>query len=188
MKYAPQHGLDKDRAAALVIARRGLGFRERVPRTYRKLLENREFLKYALFMWSWRRQELREELEAEGNRWVRKRLRRFIRQATLAIRGLEGRLKALMQSPGSDPAFPAGTARGKKSRSGRTQVRNKGWRVLRAAVVVPLLASLSEGLHPPETGFGFRGMREAGEVVGPYTWCRGYGWSENTAGWGFGLP
>ena len=31
LKYAPQYGLDKDRAAALVIARRGLGFRRKFP-------------------------------------------------------------------------------------------------------------------------------------------------------------
>lgn len=139
LKYAPQYGLDKDRAAALVIARRGLGFRERIPKTYRELLGDREFLRYALFMWSWRRQELRERLKTETNRWVRNRLRSLIGQATLAIKTLEDRVKALSQSPGSDPAYPAGTARWKKSWSGRAQVRNKGWKVLRATLVLPLL-------------------------------------------------
>ena len=38
LKYAPQYSLDKDAAAALVIARRGLGLKEKVPKNYRKFL------------------------------------------------------------------------------------------------------------------------------------------------------
>ncbi len=40
LKYAPQVSLTKDIASAWVIARRGLGFSERLPRNYRNFIEN----------------------------------------------------------------------------------------------------------------------------------------------------
>jgi len=36
LKYAPQYNLSRHTAAAMVIARRGMGFRERVPKSYQK--------------------------------------------------------------------------------------------------------------------------------------------------------
>ena len=36
MKYAPQYNLSRHTAAAMVIARRGLGFRESIPKSYQK--------------------------------------------------------------------------------------------------------------------------------------------------------
>ena len=35
LKYAPIYNIDKDVAGAYVIARRGLGFEERLPKNYR---------------------------------------------------------------------------------------------------------------------------------------------------------
>ncbi len=40
LKYAPQLSLTKDIASAWVIARRGLGFKERIPKNYRLLIES----------------------------------------------------------------------------------------------------------------------------------------------------
>jgi IS605 OrfB family transposase len=48
LKYAPIYGIDKDIASAYVIARRGLGFKESLPKNYRKLLEDKEFLSYSV--------------------------------------------------------------------------------------------------------------------------------------------
>ena len=39
LKYAPQHMLTKDVASAYVIARRGLGLKERIPKAYKDILE-----------------------------------------------------------------------------------------------------------------------------------------------------
>ncbi len=39
LKYAPQYMLTKDVASAYVIARRGLGLRERLPKAYKDLLK-----------------------------------------------------------------------------------------------------------------------------------------------------
>jgi len=46
LKYAPIYNIDKDIAGAYVIARRGLGFKESLPKNYQKLLEDKEFLSY----------------------------------------------------------------------------------------------------------------------------------------------
>ncbi len=43
LKYAPQHGLGKDSAEALVIARRGLGLRDELPENYQKLISDTDF-------------------------------------------------------------------------------------------------------------------------------------------------
>lgn len=75
LKYAPQCGLDKDRAAALVIARRGLGLWDKIPKNYRNLLDDREYLQYALFRWKALREELDGRLEAESNPWKKNCLR-----------------------------------------------------------------------------------------------------------------
>ncbi|GAV25909.1 ISChy5, transposase, partial [Carboxydothermus islandicus] len=40
LKYAPQFNLTKDKAAAYVIARRGLALREKIPLKYKELLES----------------------------------------------------------------------------------------------------------------------------------------------------
>jgi hypothetical protein len=59
LKYAPQFLLDKDRAAALVIARRALGFEEKMPKHYERLLGDGEFLGYAIAYWEEKVEELR---------------------------------------------------------------------------------------------------------------------------------
>jgi hypothetical protein len=48
LKYSPMLGIDKDVASAYVIGRRGLGFEERLPKNYRRLLEDKEFLSYSV--------------------------------------------------------------------------------------------------------------------------------------------
>ncbi len=48
LKYAPIYRINKDVASAYVIARRGLGFKESLPKNYRKLLEDKEFLSYSV--------------------------------------------------------------------------------------------------------------------------------------------
>jgi transposase, putative, N-terminal domain len=48
LKYAPQFNIDKDIAAAFVIARRGLGFKERLPKNYKESLNDTDFLSYTI--------------------------------------------------------------------------------------------------------------------------------------------
>ena len=48
LKYAPLYNIDKDTAGAYVIARRGLGFKERLPKNYKALLKDADFLSYTI--------------------------------------------------------------------------------------------------------------------------------------------
>jgi IS605 OrfB family transposase len=65
LKYAPLYNIDKDMAGAYVIARRGLGFKERLPKNYKELLEDAEFLSYTIAKIEGKivkiKQEMREE-------------------------------------------------------------------------------------------------------------------------------
>jgi transposase, putative, N-terminal domain len=47
LKYAPQFNIDKDIAAAFVIARRGLGYKEKLPKNYKELLSDKDFLLFS---------------------------------------------------------------------------------------------------------------------------------------------
>jgi len=79
-------------------------------------------------------------LEAESNPWKKNCLRAEIRKASREIKALERRLKGLKGgSPGSNLVLPQEANRGKKPPRGRSSDLQQGWRVLRAAVVVPLL-------------------------------------------------
>jgi transposase, IS605 OrfB family, central region len=43
LKYSPQYNIDKDIAGAFVIARRGLGYKEKLPKNYKELLNDIDF-------------------------------------------------------------------------------------------------------------------------------------------------
>jgi transposase len=62
LKYAPLYNIDKDTAGAYAIARRGLGFKETLPKNYRKLLEDKEFLYYSVARVEDRIARLRKEI------------------------------------------------------------------------------------------------------------------------------
>jgi IS605 OrfB family transposase len=67
LKYSPQLGIDKDIAGAYVIARRGLGLEESVPKNYRRLLKDKRFLNYLELSLKQRQEELEEKLNKETN-------------------------------------------------------------------------------------------------------------------------
>jgi transposase, putative, N-terminal domain len=48
LKYSPQYNIDKDIAGAYVIARRGLGYKEKLPKNYKELLNDIDFLLYTI--------------------------------------------------------------------------------------------------------------------------------------------
>jgi len=91
LKYAPLYNIDKDTAGAYVIARRGLGFKERLPKNYRNLLEDKEFLSYSVAKVEDRIAKLRKEIGEEKNEYKRNKLRSDLRR-------LKGKLKLLLGS------------------------------------------------------------------------------------------
>ncbi len=125
LKYAPQLSLSKDVAAAYVIGRRALGFREKLPRGYERLLRDERFRDHVQGFYASKVQELRAKRSAEPNPYLRRRLSREIGKAKrhLAL------FSSLQGSPGSQEG----------STEGRNLLGGNPWRVLRVGTFLPLL-------------------------------------------------
>jgi IS605 OrfB family transposase len=147
LKYAPQFLLDKDRAAAFVIARRALGFEERLPAHYERLLQDGAFLEYATAYWMDRIAELRERLKGEKSKPKRNALRAELKRARESLRLSQSRMR-VQQSVGGGTVFPCPADRGKEPVRGRASARRSGWEVVRAVLVEPILGRSFRDLSP----------------------------------------
>jgi IS605 OrfB family transposase len=118
LKYAPQFMVSKDVAAAYVIARRGLGLKERIPYNYIALLSRLDVNSL---------EELKEYVKkVVKNPYVRKKQFREI-----------DRVIEMLQSPGSESGRLSEPLGGTSEDGRRKDTRNL-WRVLKVAVVTPL--------------------------------------------------
>ncbi|TFU26301.1 IS200/IS605 family accessory protein TnpB-related protein [Thermus tengchongensis] len=125
LKYAPQLSLSKDVAAAYVIGRRALGFKEKLPKGYGKLLRDERFRGHVQGFYASRVQELCAKRSAEPNPYLRRRLSREIGKAKRHL----SLLSSLQGSPGSQEG----------STEGRNLLGGNPWRVLRVGLFLPLL-------------------------------------------------
>jgi hypothetical protein len=149
LKYAPQFLLDKDRAAALVIARRALGFEEKMPKHYERLLGDGEFLGYVIAYWEEKVEELRARKREEKNKWKRNAVRGSLEKAKKSI-------QLLKESVGGEPvgatyqvAPSQETAnRWKEPVRGGPKRPQKAWQVAYAALAEPLLGRSFRDLSP----------------------------------------
>jgi IS605 OrfB family transposase len=141
LKYSPMLGIDKDVAGAYVIARRGLGFEEKLPKNYRELLKDKEFLAYAIAKVDEQINKLKSELKKETNEYKKnalrervKRLRKYL-ELLLSYTRDSGKSEPATQEPVTPtPATPRKMERVR----GPTHVRQKSWRVLSVALAVLL--------------------------------------------------
>ncbi len=125
LKYAPQLSLSKDVAAAYVIGRRALGFQEKLPKGYQKLLQDKSFRDHAQNFYASKVQEFTARHRAERNPHLKRKLARELRKAHRSL----SLLSSLQGSPGSQ----------KGSTEGRNPFGANPWRVLRAGTFLPLL-------------------------------------------------
>ena len=141
LKYAPLYNIDEDTAGAYVIARRGFGFKERLPKNYRKLLEDKEFLSYSVAMVEGRIAKLRKEIGEEKNEYKRNKLRSDLRR-------LKGKLKlllgSLLDSGESETAAQQAVNRELKPMRGRVKALQKSWQVLSVALALSCIESLKD--------------------------------------------
>ena len=117
LKYAPQFMVTKDVAAAYVVARRGLGLKERIPSNYMEFLRLLD----------------RSSLE-ELKEYVSKTVKNVVLRKK-QIKEIENVIR-MIQSPGSEPGKVSGPLGG--TSSGTCGKGHNLWRVLRVAVVTPL--------------------------------------------------
>jgi IS605 OrfB family transposase len=141
LKYAPLYNIDKDTAGAYVIARRGLGFKERMPKNYKKLLKDKEFLSYSVAKVEDRIAKLGKEIEAEKNEYKRNKLRSDLKRLKGELKLL---LKSLLDSGESKTAAQQTVNRKMERVRGLTHVRQKSWQVLSVALAYSCLESLRD--------------------------------------------
>jgi len=141
LKYAPQLSIDKDIAGAYVIGRRGFGFEERLPKNYRELLKDKEFLAYAIAKVDERINELKSELKKETNEYKRNALKERVKRLR---RYLELLLSYTRDSGRSEPAKKLAVNRWRKPMRGRTKFLQKSWQVLSTALAFSCLESFRD--------------------------------------------
>jgi IS605 OrfB family transposase len=122
LKYSPMLGIDKDVAGAYVIARRGLGFEEKLPKNYRELLKDKEFLAYAIAKVDERINELKSELKKEINEYKKNALKERIKRLRRLLKLL---LSYTRDSGKSEPATQQAVNRETKPMRGRARVPTK---------------------------------------------------------------
>jgi len=136
LKYAPQLGIDKDIASAYVIGRKALGFKEEIPENYLKLLSDREYLEYAIYTYTEKERELREQLKKETNQYKKNAINSELKEVQKAKAVLLERFQSLQSEPSSCEG-----ADGRNSEQGEVAktTSQSAWQVLKVALVLPLL-------------------------------------------------
>jgi len=141
LKYAPLYNIDKDTAGAYVIARRGLGFKEHLPKNYKELLKDTEFISYTIAKIEDKIANLKQEIREEKNEYKRNRLKSILwktrKELDLLLRYLQG-------SGESESAAQQTVNRKMERLRGLTHVRQKSWQVLTVALALSCLESLRD--------------------------------------------
>ncbi len=135
LKYAPMYNIDKDTAGAYVIGRRALGFKEKLPKNYLKLLSREEFIRYSLSELKEKKQGLKEKLKKEGNKYKRNALKTEISKLNKDIKLLVHLLSSLESEP--ETREPANLWKEQVREEVKTSY--KLWQVLRVAFTFPVL-------------------------------------------------
>ena len=139
LKYAPQFGIDKDIAGSYVIGRRALGFKEEVPENYLKLLSDKEYLEYAIYTYTEKEEELKEQLKRETNQYKRNAINSELKQVKKAKELLLEKLKSLQDEPS-----PCEAVNGRNPKRGEVAktTSQSAWQVLKVAFLFPVLGKV----------------------------------------------
>ncbi|MFP3159528.1 MAG: IS200/IS605 family accessory protein TnpB-related protein, partial [Hydrogenobaculum sp.] len=98
LKYTPQFNIDKDIAAAFVIARRGLGYKEKLPKNYKELLNDKDFLLFSKASIEDNIAKLKKEIEEERNEYKRNKLKSKLSKLRKELKALEKHLSFVIES------------------------------------------------------------------------------------------
>jgi IS605 OrfB family transposase len=143
MKYCPQYFIDKDIAGAYVIGRKALGFQEKIPENYKKLLKSQIYIQYALWRLGKMEEELKNKLNQEKNKYKANGIKRDLRKLKKEKKFLEKFLVEVSNrksSQGEPETQEQGDQRKEPVRG--PESGQKLWRVLRVAFAIPLLGRL----------------------------------------------
>jgi IS605 OrfB family transposase len=141
LKYAPLYNIDKDTAGAYLIARRGLGFKEHLPKNYKQLLKDGDFLSYTIVKIEDKIVNLKQEIREEKNEYKRNRLKNALWKTR---KELDLLLRYLRESGESASATQQTVNRKMERLRGLTHVRQKSWQVLSVALAFSCLESFRD--------------------------------------------
>mgnify|MGYP001627059068 FL=1 len=148
LKYAPIYSIDKDIAGAYVIGRRALGFKEKLPVNYLKLLSREEFIRYSLTRLEEEKEKLKQRLKEEKNIYKRNAFKKELSKLNKDIKLLRKELESLESEP--ETRQPADLWKEQVREEVRTSY--KLWRVLRVALTLPVLGkSFNRDFSPLKT-------------------------------------
>jgi IS605 OrfB family transposase len=141
MKYCLQYFIDKDVAGAYVIGRKALGFQEKIPKNYKKLLKSQIYIQYALWRLGKMEEELKNKLNQEKNKYKANGMKRDLRKLKKEKKFLERFLMEMSNRKESSQSEPETQKQGdlRKEPVRGEKSSQKLWRVLRVAFAVPLL-------------------------------------------------
>jgi len=133
LKYAPQYNIDKDIAGAYVIARRGLGFKEKLPENYKDLLNDTEFLVYSITRIEDNITNIKQKIKDEKNQYRKNRLKSTLAKIKKDLTTLQ--IHLLYIQSGKSKSSPQQPVNLRKERvSGLPVGRQKRWQVLSTAL------------------------------------------------------
>ncbi|EEP59875.1 IS200/IS605 family accessory protein TnpB-related protein [Sulfurihydrogenibium yellowstonense] len=140
LKYAPQYNIDKDIAGAYVTARRGLGYKERLPKNYKELLNDSDFLSYTIAKIEDNITKLKQKLKEEKNEYKRNRLKSKLSKLRKNLKTLQKYVSLLTSHVSRLESGKSKTATQKPVNQWKEQVRglpagrHKSWQVLSIAL------------------------------------------------------
>ncbi|MFP3253728.1 MAG: IS200/IS605 family accessory protein TnpB-related protein [Hydrogenobaculum sp.] len=141
LKYAPQFNIDKDISAAFVIARRGLGFKERLPKNYKELLNDKDFLLFSEASIEDKIAKLKKEIKEEKNEYKRNKLKSKLSKLKKELKALQKHLSFIVESEKSKSVSQQPVNQRKEQVRGLPVGRYKNWQVLFTAFAFSCLES-----------------------------------------------
>jgi len=129
LKYAPQYNIDKDIAGAFVIARRGLGYKEKLPKNYKELLNDTDFLSYTIAKIEDNITKLKQKLKEEKNEYKRNKLKTLQKHVSLLTSHV-----SRLESGKSETATQQPVNQRKEQVRGLPMGGHKSWQVLSIAL------------------------------------------------------
>jgi IS605 OrfB family transposase len=154
LKYAPQYNTDKDIAGAYVIARRGLGYKERLPKNYKELLNDTDFLSYTIAKIEDNIKKLKQKLKEEKNEYKRNKLKSTLAKLRKNLKILQKHVSLLashvsrLKSGESESSSQQPVNQWKEQVRGLLTGKHKSWQVLSIALAFCCLERSYRDLSP----------------------------------------
>ncbi|ACD65987.1 transposase [Sulfurihydrogenibium sp. YO3AOP1] len=154
LKYSPQYNIDKDIAGAYVIARRGLGFKEKLPKNYKELLNDTDFLSYTIAKIEDNIKKLKQKLKEEKNEYKRNKLKSTLAKLRKNLKILQQHVSLLtshvsrLESGKSETATQQTVNQRKEQVRGLLTGKHKSWQVLSIALAFCCLERSYRDLSP----------------------------------------